>query len=159
MANRGQIAGGVLGSVLAACAMCAPLVVKWEGWELKTYPDPIALPTACAGVTSGILPGKAYTDAQCQQMTAQALVQHGVAIAQCLPASLPAETRAAFTSLAYNIGDGAFCRSSVARHANAGDLRAACAALSLYTFAGGKQLPGLVARRADERALCLKGLA
>jgi lysozyme len=156
MANRGQIAGGVLGSVLAACAVAAPVIVQREGWVTKTYADPVAISTVCAGVT-GARPGT-YTDAQCEQMTAQALVQHGVAIAQCLPANLPTDTRAAFTSFAYNIGDGAFCKSRVARHANAGELPAACAALSLYVYAGGKQLPGLVARRAEERALCMKGL-
>ncbi len=156
MASRGQLAGGALGSVLAAAAVAAPLVVQREGWVTTTYADPVQIRTVCAGVT-GAKPGT-YTDAQCEQMTAAALVQHGVAIAQCLPKNLPTDTRAAFTSFAYNIGDGAFCRSSVARHANARDLRAACASLSLFTYAGGKQLPGLISRRAAERALCLKGL-
>lgn len=158
MANRGQIAGGVLGSVLAASAVAAPMIVKWEGWKTIAYRDPVAIPTVCAGVTEGVIPNRTYTDAECRQKTAEAEVKIGLAIAECLPADLPVETRAAFTSASYNLGPAKFCVSSMARHANAGDLRAACAALSLYTYAGGRQLPGLVARRADERALCEKGL-
>lgn len=158
MANRSQIAGGILGSVLAAAAVAAPTIVKWEGWETTPYRDPVQITTVCAGVTEGVIPNHAYTDAECRQKTAEAEIRIGLAIAQCLPADLPVETRAAFTSVSYNLGPAKFCTSSMARHANAGDLKAACAALSLYVFAGGRQLPGLVARRADERALCEKGL-
>lgn len=158
MASRSQIAGGILGSVLAAAAMAAPVIVKWEGWETVAYRDPVKIPTVCAGVTEGVIPDRTYTDAECRQKTAEAEVKIGLAIAQCLPANLPVETRAAFTSISYNLGAAKFCASSMARHANAGDLRAACASISLYTKAGGKDLPGLVARRADERALCMKGL-
>lgn len=155
--SRGQVAGGVLGSVLAACALAAPMIVKWEGWAPVAYKDPVAIPTVCAGVTEGVIPNRTYTDAECQQKTAEAEVRIGLAIAQCLPANLPTATRAAFTSIAYNLGPTKFCASSMARHAVAGDLRAACASISLYTKAAGRELPGLVSRRAEERALCLRG--
>lgn len=158
MGNRTQIAGGVLGSILAACAVAAPVIINHEGWISQTYTDPVSIPTACAGVTKGVKAGATYTDAQCQQMTSQAIIEHGVAIAQCLPANLPTDTRAAFTSLSYNLGASAFCASSVARKARAGDLLGACQAIAAYVYAGGRKLPGLVSRRADEVALCRKGL-
>ena len=62
-------------------------------------------------------------------------------------------------SMAYNIGSGAFCKSSVARYANAGDWERACKRMAqIYKTAGGQELPGLVKRRKMESELCLEGL-
>lgn len=180
MASRPQVVGGLLGSILAACAVAAPVVVNREGWVTHTYADPVGIPTACAGVTKDVQAGRVYSDADCEQKTAQALVEHGVEIAQCLPATLPTDTRAAFTSFAYNLGVQGFCASSVAVLARAGNLPAACAALrgydkgkvqpgkpwscaaqQRYIAKDGQRyciFPGLVARRAEEQALCMRGL-
>jgi lysozyme len=96
--------------------------------------------------------------AQCDAMTLRAVAQFDHAIAPCLPQSLPTQTRAAFISAAYNIGAGAFCASTMARRAKAGDLRGACDALLLWNRAGGRVVRGLVNRRHAERRLCLRGL-
>lgn len=67
------------------------------------------------------------------------------------------------TSLAYNIGTGAYARSSVRRLFNAGDRVEACRFMSRYKFAGGRVLMGLVYRRdgegkrLGEREICLAG--
>jgi lysozyme len=157
--SRGQTAAGVLAAVFAAAAVAVPPLVHDEGWVTRTYPDPVAIPTACAGVTgAGVKAGATYSDAECQQMTGEAVLRIGLAVARCLPDRLPTQTRAAFTRAAYNLGPGAFCASRMAREARAGNLPAACAALSLYVYAGKRKLPGLVARRASERAQCEAGL-
>lgn len=143
---------------LAGAAAVAPLVIDFEGWERKVSPDPIGIPTGCAGVTAGMKPGQTFTDEQCVALTAAALAKHGAEIAPCLPAEVPVDTRGAFISFAYNVGTGAFCKSTLAKKAQAGDLVGACAELSRWTYAGGKQWPGLIRRRAAERALCEKGL-
>lgn len=67
--------------------------------------------------------------------------------------------RAAFLSFAFNVGDDAFCRSTLVRMVNAGDINSACAELSRWTYASGTQLPALVRRRAAERQLCEQELA
>jgi lysozyme len=73
--------------------------------------------------------------------------------------AIPDKSYLAFLSGTYNIGIGAFCRSSMARLANAGDLSGACSALILYVNAGPKKnVRGLVLRRTDEKNLCLEGL-
>ena len=72
---------------------------------------------------------------------------------------LAASGVAAFLSFAFNVGNGAFCGSTLTRKANAGDMPGACAELSRWTYAGGKQMPGLVIRRAAERQLCERGLS
>lgn len=153
-----RVAAGAV-AILLAAATATPLVVEFEGVEYRAYQDVVNVATVCAGSTKGIVSGKIYGDPECQSMTARDLVEHGAGIAQCLPASLPVKTRAAFTATAYNIGVRGFCGSSMARKANAGDLKGACDALMLWTKAGGKELRGLVRRRAAERELCLQGVA
>jgi lysozyme len=151
-------AGAGIAAILAACACIAPNVVEWEGWKTRSYTDSVGVTTGCAGVTKGIVKGKVYTDRDCLDLTTRALVDHGVAIDRCLPGGLPVQVRAAFTSTAYNIGVANFCGSSMARLATAGDLKGACAALDRWVYAGGEVLPGLVKRRAAERAYCEEGL-
>ncbi|WP_457302266.1 glycoside hydrolase family protein [Phyllobacterium sp. P5_D12] len=75
---------------------------------------------------------------------------------KCLknPDAIPDKSYLAFLSGTYNIGVGAFCRSSMARLANLGDIRGACNALMLYVNAGPKKnVRGLVFRRTDEKAM------
>jgi lysozyme len=141
-------------AVLAAAALATPLVVNSEGWVLRTYRDPIGVVTDCAGNTKGAAMGQVRTDAECEQRLGAALVEHGLAIAPCLPADLPIGPRAAFISFAYNVGAAKFCASSLSRLARAGDVAGACAELSRWIYAGPKVLPGLVERRKRERALC-----
>ncbi len=67
----------------------------------------------------------------------------------------------AMISLAYNIGVGEiggapdFADSSVRRRLIAGDVEGAADAFRLWRYAGGRELPGLVARREAERAVFL----
>lgn len=102
--------------------------------------------------------GQAYDPDTCAKWLAEDAVKHGLDIAPCLPAELPPQTRAAFTSFAFNVGSARFCSSGVSRKALAGDLPGACAELSRWIYGGGKVLPGLVTRRATERELCEAGL-
>lgn len=63
---------------------------------------------------------------------------------------------AAYVSLAFNIGVSAFCESTVARKANAGDRSASCKAILMWVYAGGRKIQGLVNRRNAEYRLCMK---
>lgn len=158
-ASKRAIAAAVA-AVLSASAVATPKIAEWEGWRNVGYLDPAPgrYETICAGhMEPGVL-GKTYSDQKCAELLAQDVVKHGLAINDCLPADLPVKTRAAFISAAFNIGSAAFCGSSMSRKAKAGDLPGACASLSLWTKAGGKTLSGLVRRRAEERALCERGL-
>lgn len=143
----------------AAIAVAIPVASVFEGRVLRGYLDPIKVVTACDGHTKTAVLGKVYTPAQCDQLLAGDMLEHGLDIIPCLPEELPTETRAAFISAAYNIGAKNFCGSSMSRKALAGDLRGACNALPLWNKAGGKVFAGLVKRRAAEQSLCLKGLA
>lgn len=146
-------------AVLAAASLSIGTIAAWEGKRNVGYGDKLAgnLPTACFGATQGVVIGRYYTDDQCMAMLARDAVSHGVEIANCLPDDLPVQMRAAFTSAAYNIGSGAFCKSSMSRKAMAGDYTGACNALLMWVNAGGKPVQGLVNRRSAERQLCLQG--
>lgn len=63
---------------------------------------------------------------------------------------------AAMVSLAFNIGLGAFARSTVLKAHNRGDFDAAARAFALWNKAGGRVMRGLTRRRAAEAALYLE---
>ncbi|UUC92453.1 lysozyme [Comamonas sp. C11] len=141
-----------------AAALAVPLVKHYEGTVFSTYRDPVGIITACTGHTGPELKmGQTYTRQQCEEMLYKDLAKHADALS-CVRAPLTDGQRAAFLSFAFNVGDDAFCRSTLVRKANAGDFGGACAELSRWIYAGGKELPGLVKRRAAERQLCEAGL-
>jgi len=76
------------------------------------------------------------------------------AVQRCIHVPLKPYEAAAFTSFTYNVGATAFCQSTLARKANSGDMPGACAEMSRWVYSDGEKLPGLVRRRAAERALC-----
>ena len=142
-----------------AAALAVPLVQHFEGTVFSTYRDPVGIITACTGHTGSELKmGQTYTREQCEEMLYKDLAKHADALS-CVRVPLTDGQRAAFLSFAFNVGDDAFCRSTLVRKANVGDINGACAELSRWTYASGKQLPGLVRRRAAERQLCEQGLA
>ena len=142
----------------SSVALVIPLVVYYEGVVLRTYADPINKITACTGHTGPELRmGQRYTKDQCETMLYGDLLKHADAL-NCIKTPLADNQKAAFLSFAFNVGNGAFCKSTLARKANSGDLMGACAELSRWVMAGGRELPGLVKRRAAERQLCEKGL-
>lgn len=143
----------------AAAALAVSTVAVYEGKVNRTYVDPVGVLTSCYGHTGPELrTGQAFTDEQCLAQLQADLVKHAVAL-DCIKQPLSDGQKAAFLSFAFNVGNSAFCGSTLVRKANVGDIGGACAELSRWTYAGGKQLPGLVKRRAAERRLCEAGLA
>ena len=141
-----------------AAALLLVYVPAFEGVVLRGYRDPIGVVTACAGHTATAVLGRPYTREECQSLLVDDLAEHAEDTAECVADSvwwgLTPYEKAAFISFTYNVGSGAFCRSTMAQKLNADDVAGACAELSRWVYAGGRQLPGLVKRRATERALC-----
>lgn len=149
-------------TALAALALAAGLAggvaATYEGNPRTSYMDNLPTnptPTACRGHTGAdVEAGKVYTAEQCDKWFHDDLLKAAQGVKGCVTAPMSINAWGAYTDLAYNIGIAAFCRSSVARLANAGDRAGSCKALLLYVYAGGKKLRGLMRRRAAERALC-----
>lgn len=72
------------------------------------------------------------------------------------PSGLTQSRFDALVSFSFNVGLGNLQRSTIRMCHNRGDFEAAAEAFMQWTKAGGKELPGLVKRRKDERALYLK---
>lgn len=71
------------------------------------------------------------------------------------PNGLTASRLGALVSFSFNVGLGNLQRSSIRMKHNRGDYEGAAEAFMMWTKAGGKELPGLVKRRKDERNLYL----
>lgn len=150
-----------LAAIVGAAAAAALMVFTppFEGRELKTYRDVVGVLTYCDGATENAMWGRTYTPTECNAQLDRDLARHADGVMACVHVPLTDGQRVAFVDVAYNIGVGAFCDSSMARKANAGDMPGACDSLLLWNKAGGKVWAGLVRRRAAERTLCVKGIA
>lgn len=127
--------------------------------HLAAYRDIVGVATICDGDTKNVRMGQRETPEGCRRRLEQQLIAHAEPIIRCVP-SLRGRTNqvVASVSLAYNIGTGGFCRSTAARHFNAGRWRQGCDAFLAWNKAGGRVVRGLALRRQRERALCLRGL-
>ena len=148
-----------LGKSAAVLAVCIAVVGTFEGVRTIAYRDVVGVPTICFGETRGIKMGDAKTMAECREMLGTALVEFSAGVDRCLKVKVPDRTYVAFVSFAYNVGVSAFCRSTLVKRANAGDLVGACNQLTRWNRAGGRIIRGLTRRRAEEKAMCLEGLA
>jgi lysozyme len=139
------------------------LIKQFEACKLTAYLCPAQKWTIGYGHTGpDVRAGRVITQSQ-----AETILQADVAIfdtavqAQCPSAT--ASQHDAMTCLAFNIGIGNFCKSSVARLHNAGNIVGAARAFALWnkaTDSNGvkRELRGLTRRRAAEAALYLSDL-
>lgn len=142
------------------------LIKRFEGFEPMAYVDPVGVVTIGYGTTAeagiGVVPkiGMRITEAQASKYLDMALEKFWDNIAPAIKRPINENEKAAFLSLAYNIGPNAFKSSSALRKFNAGDKAGAADAIQLWnkgTVKGQKVvLAGLVRRRADERWLFLR---
>lgn len=160
--------------LVAALTVATPVVGYFEGRSLLAYLDPVGKPTICDGWTRGVQLGDQATPAQCDKYTRQGLEEAAAIFERWVPDSvtnsLTPKTLASFLSFIYNAGPGrpgvkdGFVwlkkggHSTMLLHLRDGRVAEACAQLSYWTGAGGRQLRGLVLRRAAERKLCEEGL-
>ncbi|MFM2049688.1 MAG: hypothetical protein RL682_179 [Pseudomonadota bacterium] len=148
----GQRVGAV---TVAVAAIAAPFVAHFEGEVRHGYRDPIGIVTSCFGHTGPEAQmGRTYTHAECLAQLTADLDHHDAGLLACVRVPMADNVHAAMLSFAFNVGVRAACGSTAIAKINAGDIMAACAELSKWVRAGGKVLPGLVRRRAAERALC-----
>ncbi|EAA1059283.1 lysozyme [Salmonella enterica subsp. enterica] len=154
---KALLAGGA-----SAIAIAAALLGDHDGLEDRRhepYRDVAGVLTVCDGHTGkDIIPGKLYTNAECDALLNKDLALVAARVDPLIKVSIPNSERAALYSFAYNVGTGAFARSTLLKKLNAGDRAGACNELKRWTYAGGKQWKGLVTRREIEREVCTWGL-
>lgn len=156
----------------ATMRVLVPLVIKWEGEHRCrdgsglhcAYRDIVGVPTLCYGETLGVRMGDRATDAECLAKLEHRLTDdfrdglHRYFSDTTRERRLTPHRDAAYVSLAYNVGIRGAGRSTATRRLNGGDIEGGCVALGWWNKAGGRVVRGLVNRRAEETALCRRGL-
>lgn len=142
------------------------LIKSSEGFKAKAYIDPVGIwtigygTTAAAGVGLNPVKGMVITETQASMYLERAVEKFWRDIEGAIKVPINENEKAAFLSLAYNIGPNAFKGSTALRRFNAGDKSGAADAILFWnkgTVKGKKVvLNGLVTRRQSERDLFLK---
>lgn len=149
-----------------------PLVIKWEGQHLCNdgsgdhcaYLDIVNVATVCYGETRGVQLGQRFTERQCRDKLKVRLTDdfrdglHAYFTNETKQTRLTPERDAAYVSLSYNVGIRGAGKSTATRRLNNGNIAGGCTAIGWWNKAGGRVVRGLVNRRAEEVALCRKGL-
>jgi lysozyme len=140
----------------SAAVIAVAVAGTFEGVRHTAYLDVTGTPTICYGRTHGVYPGMTATQAECRAWLTQDMRRADAGIQRCVSKPLTDSQRAALDDLAYNVGVGAVCRSSMVRLINAGAAPDVwCKHILRYVYADGQVLPGLVKRRRAEYEICV----
>ncbi|MEC4594252.1 MULTISPECIES: lysozyme [Nitrospirillum] len=136
------------------------LTEQSEGLKLTAYLCPAGRLTIGYGHTGpDVTPGMTITEAQAQELLLQDLATAGNGVSQAVTVALTDNQYAALTDFAFNLGVSALTQSTLLRLLNQGDYAGAADQFLVWDKAhvNGQlvTLPGLAARRQEERALFL----
>lgn len=129
-----------------------------EGCRLTCYRDARGVPTIGWGSTLGLgaadVGVKTIAQGEADALLHdQDLPRYEAGVAAVVKVPLNQKQADALIDFAYNLGVGALAGSTLLRKLNAGDVAGASAEFPKWCHAGTEVLPGLVRRRARERAL------
>lgn len=136
------------------------IIKEHEGLRLKAYPDPGSggVPwTLGFGHTKGVKKGDTCTKEQAEQWLTEDMAEAYAVVDKAVKVPLTEKQRDALCSFVFNVGGGAFQKSTMLKLLNQGKYSEAAAQFPRWTFASGKSMRGLVIRRGKERALFLSG--
>ncbi len=143
-------------SALALSASALVGIAVHEGYSPVAYrPVPGDVPTIGFGTTDGVKMGDRTDPVQALTRKLADVQRFEGALKQCVRVPLHQHEYDAYLSLAYNIGSGAFCSSTLVRRLNAGDYVGACAEILRWDRFQGQPLRGLTLRRQAEHRQCL----
>lgn len=126
-------------------------IKRFEGCKLNAYQDSAGVWTIGYGHTRGVHPGDVCTQTQADAWLIADLESAAGAVESLThTVDLTDGQRDALIDFVYNLGAGAFAKSTLLKCVLAGDHAGAAAQLSRWVYADGKKLPGLVDRRARE---------
>jgi lysozyme len=147
--------GRIQVAALSASAVALVGLAVHEGYRENAYLDIVGVPTIGYGTTEGVKIGDRTDPIKALERALSDMQKFEGAIKQCVNVPLHQHEYDAYLSLSYNIGSGAFCRSTLVRKLNAGDYKGACDQILRWDRAGGKVVRGLTIRREKEHKQCL----
>lgn len=140
-------------------------VKRWEGLKLTAYPDPGSrdgnpMTIGFGHVSDGFLKvtrGLTISPKQAEDALEYDLNETAAKVDELVKVELSDNQFGALVSFAFNVGTGAFAKSTLLKKLNKGDYAAVPAELARWTKNDGKVMQGLVNRRAAEAGLWAKG--
>jgi lysozyme len=144
----------IIGLGISGVALIGLLVA--EGYRDHAY-IPVAgdVPTIGFGTTENVKMGDKVTVTQALNRAMIDVQKFEGAIKSCVKVPLHQYEYDAYTSLAYNIGSSAFCRSTLVRMLNQERYDEACKQILRWDNFQGKPLRGLTIRREKEYKQCI----
>ena len=143
---------------------CLELIRQSEDFRAAPYRCPAGVPTIGYGSTryaNGTpvtMQDSPITQAQADAILRATLIEYEQAVNRYVVAVSQSQFDA-LVDFAYNAGAQSLRTSTLLRMLNAGDYAGAADQFSRWVYGGGRPLPGLVKRRALERALFSRGEA
>lgn len=132
------------------------IITTYEGCRLTAYKCPRGIWTIGYGHTgNSVKPGLRISQHYADGILGSDLERFEQAVSELCP-NLNQNQFSACVSLVFNIGIEAFKASTLLQKIQAGDFQGAADEFPRWVHAGGQTLPGLVKRRAAERALFLE---
>jgi lysozyme len=160
--NKG-VYGLVGGILIGVSATLLTFTTGHEGVRLSAYLDSANVPTICYGHTAGVRLGQRATKEQCEKWLIEdlAIAQQGVR--KHLKVPVDRNQIDAYTDFVFNVGEGAFAKSTMLRKANAGDRAGSCKEFYRWVYVGkldcrlsSSRCAGIPIRRDAEAALCMR---
>lgn len=137
------------------------LIADCEGLRLEAYPDPGTGGepwTIGYGHTGGVKPGDTCTKAQAMGFLISDVAGAENTVMRAIEIALSQGEFDALVSFTFNLGGGALAGSTLRKKLNAGDRQGAADEFLKWVRGPNGVLPGLVKRRARERAMFLNGV-
>lgn len=130
------------------------LIKKYESFSRTAYYDAVGVLTIGYGHTEDVEQDDIMDKETAELVLRKDLKRFEDAVNQAVTQKINQNQFDAMVSLAYNIGDTAFRSSTLVRCLNAGKYGSAAEQFDVWVRGGGREiLPGLVARRKEEREL------
>ena len=142
-------------AALAISAAALVGIASHEAFRGTTYKDSGGIPTLGYGETKGVVTGQTTTPERALKTLLNSTNEHAQVMSGCITVPLYQHEFDAYLSFTYNVGTGAFCRSTLVKKLNAGDYTGACKELLKWDKVGNKQLVGLTKRRQAEYFTCI----
>lgn len=142
-------------AALAVTAAALVGIANHESFAPSTYKDSGGIYTLGYGETKGVVAGQTTTPERALKTLLESADEHAKGMASCITVPLYQTEFDAYLSFTYNVGVGAFCRSTLNKKLNAGDYEGACSELLKWNKVGNKAVTGLTKRRQNEYRTCI----
>lgn len=123
-----------------------------EGTVNHVYKDAVGISTVCTGHATNLRVGTQVSDAVCAELLKGDSQTAVIAVRSYVTTPISQNQFDALVSFVFNVGSGAFERSTLLKELNAGQCHAAALQFLVWDKAGGRVIAGLHDRRERESA-------